>query len=225
MRRTLTYREAIDRWGYNYGTLRHLHKRFGAGRGKLDAETFERYAEQKPSMREWRHPDLVFLRENWRTMTDAELAARLGRSRGGVEHKRLQLGYVRPKSLVGLRAQSAKRKAEAGKPYFTNLRGRRTKRILVRIGDKLVTMEFGRYVWMNTFGPVPDGMFVVRKPGRRGYKPDDLELVDRRELGRRGGKKVDPMRRSEAMKLVAERRRDQRRARVYLEHRPYEFNK
>jgi hypothetical protein len=45
---TIGYPEAMQRWGYSYATLRKFHRRFGAGRGRLDRATFERYAKNKP---------------------------------------------------------------------------------------------------------------------------------------------------------------------------------
>ena len=55
------------------------------------------YIGMKPSKKQnnWKDPERAFIRDNYLTMTDEEMAEKLGRSEDATAHKRAAMGYFR----------------------------------------------------------------------------------------------------------------------------------
>jgi hypothetical protein len=86
-------------------------------------------------------------------------------------------------------------------------------------------MTLAKHVWISAGKEVLPGQFVVQLSGNpRRPKLAELVCVDRKGLGRIGGKSVEADRAASRDK-GEERRRARLIAKVYKEHKPYEFQR
>ncbi len=174
----------------------------------------------------WTTADHRFIRENYLSMTDKELATHIGTGPRQLRDVRLSLGCKRPRSFAGLHAGWAKNLERKGKPYWTNEKGKPVKRITVYRDGRGITMNYCRYVWEKYNGPVPAGMYVTTKDGNRmRTRIDNLILVTKAELSSLAQGRASAEKRSEAVRKGHAARRRKRAAEIYLTHKPYEFGK
>jgi hypothetical protein len=180
---------------------------------------------QERKLHHWRGEELKFIRDNWRTVSDKELAARFGVTINAMRLRRLYMGIRRPINTSGLQPPKHWNAHKKQKPFWITDHGKRYLNIVVyEEGKTRRPMRYARYLWIQRNGPVPPGMVVAALNGDiNDTREDNLALMTRSQLG----SLMQSRRPSELCRAIRAKQVKTLRARkiaaAYKSHTPYQF--
>jgi len=181
---------------------------------ETDGEFYESWKEAMPALerslpQRWTEEEDRILRECYPTMTERELAEKLGRSISAVKNRRHILGLSKPEGYVnpgqikkgevryrtpkGVRNSPGTEFKKGQMPHNTKRDGYISVRHLntgepyffIRVALKKWEL-LHRYVWQKTYGEIPPGYVIVFRDGNwQNCLPENLEMITRQELVRR----------------------------------------
>lgn len=165
-------------------------------------------------MKYWTEKETEYIRNNFRTMTNGELAKAVGRSTGAVKKKLMSIGCKRTKEELktlshsnpgqfkkgitpwnkGLAKSKPKSRFKNGNIINAKQDGCVTTRLKEGREVKYIRLamckweKYNNYLWKQKHGNIPDGMIVVEKDGINNIDVKsvaDLELLTRSEQMKR----------------------------------------
>lgn len=178
-------------------------------------------------LRKWKGSEHKWIRDNWQTKSDREMAEHFGVTVDSFVQIRRRLGLKRPLNYSHLRGRipphwNAHKKQ---KPFWTTMAGKPTQMIVVyEEGKPRKHMLYTRYLWIQKNGPIPEGYVIAAKNGDLNDRSEgNLVCVTRAECGRM----MQARRSHELCKAIRAKQvqtlRKRRQIEAYVKHEPYQF--